>query len=68
MDIEANNESFHEIEETSNSQSDDKNNITHKFICEVCGKTFQTKSGLTRHSGAHANTSKYSCQMCKKNI
>jgi uncharacterized C2H2 Zn-finger protein len=41
------------------------NNNNELLICDVCGRSFKAKGGLTRHSQAHSSTSKYSCQLCK---
>ena len=60
MDIKAADESFQEIQYEATD-----NNNNELLICDVCGRTFRTKSGLTRHPQAHSSTSKYTCQLCK---
>ena len=64
MEIKAADESFQEIQDEANDNPTDNNN-NELLICDVCGRSFKAKSGLTRHSQAHSSTSKYSCQLCK---
>ena len=59
MDVNAVDESFHE-HVTLNESS---------FICDSCGKKYQTKSGLQKHlnskHGASGGNLKLECQTCK---
>ena len=60
MDINAADESFHEVQ--SDATTDDNNN--NSFICDVCGSVYQTKCGLKRHIDGHSKSLKYKCRLC----
>ena len=38
---------------------------TDKFTCEVCGKTFKSKSGLKDHSYSHLTVKEHECSICQ---
>ena len=38
--------------------------IQTKHICEVCGKVFLNKPGLTRHLKIHIGHTPYNCELC----
>lgn len=36
------------------------------FVCETCGKSFQTLPNLKQHTKTHDNERKFACPMCPK--
>lgn len=37
-----------------------------RFVCDICGRSYKSKSALTSHIGIHANKNSYTCEICKK--
>ena len=68
MDKDAANESFQEIQDDvemgETAAADCNNNLD--FMCDVCGRSFQTKSGIARHMAGHNKSKKYTCQLCQQ--
>ncbi|XP_053385515.1 uncharacterized protein LOC128550456 [Mercenaria mercenaria] len=42
----------------------DRDNMADGKLCDICGKSFKTKSGCTRHRKSHEDRCKYSCDVC----
>lgn len=38
------------------------------FSCDICAKTFASKTQLSAHSKTHAQVGQYTCQFCGKNF
>lgn len=37
-----------------------------RFVCDICGRSYKSKSALTTHIGLHSNRSPFECQLCNK--
>jgi len=48
------------------NESSDKSIISHKFVCEICKKTFKKKHQLKNHGLVHSGAKKFACQYCTK--
>lgn len=46
----------------------EEENVAPLIICDVCDKTFSTKSSLTRHKSCAAGGEKINCKMCEKTL
>lgn len=45
---------------------DRKENLTNKFLCSFCGKSFNLKAGLLSHEMIHKDEKPFSCSSCPK--
>ena len=43
-----------------------KHSSSKEYSCTICGKSFPTKSRLTRHERVHTGEKPYECDICKK--
>ena len=41
-------------------------NQVRPYICEICQKTFKTRTSLAYHMGIHSSVKKFPCEVCKK--
>ena len=48
--------------------TDDEQDITEEFICDICNKSFTRKENLTRHKKIHADIRPHSCDICDKSF
>ena len=57
--IESQNESFTELETSTTP-----NKSPRSYLCNECGRTFQSMPGLVRHFRSHTNDKRYKCNIC----
>lgn len=43
-----------------------KTHTDSPFVCDLCGRSYKTKSALTVHVGVHAGRDPFECPVCKK--
>ena len=55
--IESQNESFTELETSTTP-----NKSPRSYLCNECGRTFQSMPGLVRHFRSHTNDKRYKCR------
>ncbi|KAL3863197.1 hypothetical protein ACJMK2_004963 [Sinanodonta woodiana] len=51
------------IEEANEVMKDD---VQSKFICDICGKVYQSNSGLKLHMDRHQEDKPFSCNICSR--
>ena len=57
--IESQNESFTELETPTTP-----NKSPNSYLCNECGRTFQSMPGLVIHLRGHTNDKRYKCNIC----
>ena len=49
-----------------NTETNDCNLNIKKIVCDVCEKTFKTKSQLVIHKRVHSGERPFKCEVCDK--